>query len=137
MSDLKEHPLATPLSPAQADLLKRIQSPKPTRYRLRTTSDAIVHAFCANDALLYTLLTNQPVTLEAEPPTGAPFTLRLTPEGPERLDLWQSLVTDIQALPEVEGVPSRRCPYHHLFQRKEDAGRWHGLSLLPWYQSFK
>jgi hypothetical protein len=134
MRDLKEQPLATLLSQAQADLLKRIQSSRPTRYRLWTASDAVVHVFCANDALLYTLLTNQPVTLEAEPPSGEPFTVNLAPAGPERLDLWQSLVTDAEALPEMEGLPSKRCPYHHLFARNEDAERWHGTltpSLVP------
>jgi hypothetical protein len=93
-----------------------------------------VYVFCANDALLYTLLTGQPVTLEADPPVGKSFTLELTPEGPERFDLWQSLVSDLGALPQAEGVPSKSCPYHHLFEKPGDADSWHGElppSLAP------
>jgi hypothetical protein len=116
---------ALPLTRVQEELLKRIQSSKPTRYRLRTEPYGEVHVFCANDALLYTLLTAQPVELEAKPPIGQPFTLRLAPEGPERFNLWQSFVDDTQALPKVQGVPSKSCPYHHLFERQDDAERWH------------
>lgn len=52
------------LNQTQKDLLRRIQSPAPTRYRLRTEADGEVYVFCANDALLYTLLAKQPVVLE-------------------------------------------------------------------------
>jgi hypothetical protein len=119
------------LSQAEGELLKRIQSGEPTKYRLRTTTGTTTYVYCANDALLYTLLTNQPVTLEAEPPTRKRFSVNLAPDSPERLDLWQSLVSDTQALPEVQGMPSRRCPYQHLFQQLDDAARWRAALPAP------
>jgi hypothetical protein len=130
----EEQAVAPTLSEAQEQLLKRIQSSERTRYRVITKAGVELNVFCANDAMLYTILAMQPVTLEAEPPVGTSFTLRLTPEGPERFDLWQSLVCDAQVLPEVKGAPSRRCPFHHLFERQADAERWHGTlasSLAP------
>lgn len=135
-----------PLSRAQVELLKDIQSSKPTPYRLRTAAGVVVHVFCAHDALLYTLLTQQQVMLEAQPPTGDPFTLMLTLNGPEHFDLWQSLVSDVAALPESSGVPSKRCPYQHLFSRLNDAERWRAdlppslapvVQLLPLHEGWQ
>ena len=85
--------------------------------------------FCANDALLFTLLRDQAVRLEAQPPHGAALNLTLRPEGPEQLDLWHTFTDEVEKLPKVEGMPSSRCPYLHLFEHKEDAEHW--LQGLP------
>lgn len=108
------------LSAGQQVLLARIQSSTPTRYRLKTQAGG-VYVFCAYDALLYTLLKRQAVTLEAQPPVGGGLTVALTPEGPERLDLWHSFTHPDAPLPKVTGMPSNRCPYLHLFE--EPRGR--------------
>lgn len=107
----------------QQALLTRIQSLRPTPYRLKFQTQE-VYVFCAYDALLYTLLTQGAVTLEAEPPKGEAFTVGLAPEGPERLDLWHSFTHPDAPLPVVTGMPSSRCPYLHLFERREDAEGW-------------
>lgn len=83
---MTDHPY---LSAEQQALLTRIQCEKPTHYRLKTEAEEI-YVFCAYDALLYTLLTGQPVSLEARPREGEPFTLSLNPDGPARTKLWHS-----------------------------------------------
>lgn len=100
------------LSAEQQAPLKRIQSSAPTRYRLKVETEE-VYAFCAYDALLYTLLIGQPVTREAQLPTAARFTIDLTPEGPRRFNLWQSFAEQDAPLPKFMGMPSSRCPYLH------------------------
>lgn len=111
------------LTAEQQALLTRIQSEKPTRYRLKTEAEE-VYVFCAYDALLYTLLTGQPVSLEARPPEGEPFTVGLNPDGPAQTSLWHSFAEQNAPLPKVTGMPSNRCPYLHLFEGQEDAERW-------------
>ena len=117
---MTDHPS---LSAEQQALLTRIQSEKPTRYRLKKEAEEI-YVFCAYDALLYTLLTEQLVTLEARPPKGEPFTLGLNPDGPVRTNLWHSFAEQNASLPKITGMPSNRCPYLHLFEDQEDAERW-------------
>jgi hypothetical protein len=89
-----------------------------------------VYVYCAYDALLYALLSKRSVNLLAQPPRGTPFAVSLSPDDPEGPRLWHSFITSDVSLPGMPGVPSSRCPYLHLFERREDAEAWRtSLSL--------
>lgn len=118
------------LTKDQQALLERIQSEKPTRYRVREHENHEAYLFCSYDAMLYTLLTDIPVVFEATPPEGEALTFTLAPQGPERTDLWHGYTESVTSLPHAPGMPSTRCPYLHVFATHRDAQRWHrGLPL--------
>lgn len=127
------NPLSANLqSLSRGELLKRIQSPGPTPYRLIGQRGKEVYVYCAFDALLYPLLTGQRWTLEASPPMGGPLRLELAPEGPvafrreheEKGGLWVSFIGPGAILPKAPKMPSGRCPYLHLFASREDLLAW-------------
>lgn len=104
-------------------LLSRIQSSRPTPYRLLGEGEE-GYVYCAFDALLYPLLTGKRWTVEANPPAGGPLRLTLTPEGPVEGGLWVSFIGPEASLPEAPGMPSSRCPYLHFFASREDLLAW-------------
>ncbi|GAB5601711.1 hypothetical protein FJNA_02350 [Thermus sp. FJN-A] len=108
---------------SREELLKRIQSPKPTPYRLLGEEEE-VYVYCAFDALLYPLLTGKRWTVEARPPGGGFLRLTLTPNGPEEGGLWVSFIGPEAPLPEAPGMPASRCPYLHFFATWEELWAW-------------
>ena len=108
---------------SREELLKRIQSPKPTPYRLWGEGEG-VYVYCALDALLYPLLAGKAWRVEARPPMGGPLRLTLTPKGPEEGRIWVSFIGPEAPLPEAPGMPSSRCPYLHFFATWEELWAW-------------
>lgn len=119
------NPLSTNLrSLSREELLKHIQSSRPTPYQLISQEREEVYLYCAFDALLYSLLTGKRWTVEARPPGGDPLRLELAPEGPKEGGLWISFIGPEAPLPEAPGMPSSRCPYLHFFASIEDLLAW-------------
>lgn len=109
------------------DLLARITSPKPTRYRLaRDGGSAFIHVFCALDTIEYALIAGENLSVVGDSPAGSVMLFTLTSTGPEPAAGWMSTVIPghISQLPSVKGMPSRCCPYIHFFASKEMYIAW-------------
>lgn len=117
------------LDRSRASVTARITSPSPTRYEV-VLKEERRYLYCAFDALLLTHLRQERLELRASPPVGAPFTLRLDPKHLPGEPFWHSYVSPESPLPEAPGMASRRCPYLHLFTRREDAQAWY-KTLAP------
>lgn len=115
-----------------SDLLARITSQMPTRYRLvECGGSASIYVYCALDTLEYALVAGGIFDVFSDSPAGPAIRFSLTSTGPEPIAGWMSTVIcgQIAQLPAVEDLPSRCCPYTHFFASKEAHVSWN--STLP------
>lgn len=109
------------------NMLTRITSLTPTRYRLvEENHGSPIHVYCALDTLEYALLSHGTYKVVGESPSGQAVHFALTPIGPEPAVGWMSTVIpeNTAQLPDIEGMPSRCCPYTHFFASKEFYQSW-------------
>lgn len=122
-------------------LLERIVSPRPTRYRLRNADGKSLYVYCALDALYYVHLILEKIELSAEPPGGQPFMVEASPWSvyprSGRMS-WpkpgaaQTLLVATSSLPRVSPsapAPSALCGWLHCFESEAVFAAWH--STLP------
>ncbi|MHB1798763.1 MAG: organomercurial lyase [Vulcanimicrobiaceae bacterium] len=117
-------------------LLERIVSPRPTRYRLQTECGKTLYVYCAPDALYYTHLTRERIELNAEPPGGRAFSVEVSlwsvhprrgrMSWPKPGAAQELLIAAASLLRETATVPaSALCAWLHCFESAEEFAVWH------------
>lgn len=111
-----------------SEWLARITSPTPTRYQMQgDAGDPPIYVYCAQDTFEYALISGRTWRISAKPPVGATLHLVLTLDGPQpRTGVMSTIRPElVTGLPNVEGMPSRCCPYIHFFASTKTYETWH------------
>jgi alkylmercury lyase len=97
---------------------------RPTRHRF-TVDGRALYAWCASDTLMFPAILGRPGVVESTcPHTGRPICIELTPEGVERLDPPDAVVSAVRPAGTLADVRTTTCAHGHFFSSPAAAGGW-------------
>ena len=96
--------------------------PTPHRFLL---GGRTVFAWCASDALTFPVVLGRPGIIEAVcGSTGQPIRIELTPDGVERVEPADAVVSAVRPTGELADVRSAICQHGQFFASPQAAARW-------------
>jgi alkylmercury lyase len=97
---------------------------RPTSHRF-TTSARTLYAWCASDTLMLPVVLGQPGLVESTcPRTGRAIRIELTPDGIERLDPPNAVVSAVRPPGKLAEVRTATCQLGHFFSSRAAAAQW-------------
>jgi alkylmercury lyase len=97
---------------------------RPTTHRV-TVGGHTLYAWCATDTLMLPVILGSPVRVESTcPQTGQAIRIELTPDGVERLDPPDAVMTAVRPRGRLADVRSATCAHGHFFSSIEATAAW-------------
>jgi alkylmercury lyase len=97
---------------------------RPTTHRF-TVDGRTLFAWCASDTLLLPVILDRPAVVESTcPQTGQPIRIELTPDGVERVDPPEAVMTAVRPRGRLADVRSATCSHGHFFSSIAATAAW-------------
>jgi alkylmercury lyase len=97
---------------------------RPTTHRV-TVDGRTLYAWCATDTLMLPVVLGRPALIESTcPQTGEAIRIELTPDGVERLDPPDAVMTAVRPRGQLADVRSTTCAHGHFFTSVEATAAW-------------
>jgi alkylmercury lyase len=99
---------------------------RPTTHRF-TVGARTLFAWCASDTLMIPVILGRPALVESTcPQTGQPIRIELTPDGVERVDPPDAVMTAVRPPGQLADVRSATCAHGHFFSSIAATTAWSG-----------
>jgi alkylmercury lyase len=97
---------------------------RPTPHRF-TVNGRALFAWCASDTLMFPVILGRPGIVESTcPQTGRPIRVELTPDGIERLDPPDAVVSAVRPTGRLADVRTATCRHGHFFSSAAATAQW-------------
>lgn len=97
---------------------------RPTSHRF-TVGGRTLFAWCASDTLMLPVILGRPALVESTcPQTGRPIRIELTPDGVERVDPPDAVMTAVRPRGQLADVRSATCNHGHFFSSLAATAAW-------------
>jgi alkylmercury lyase len=97
---------------------------RPTTHRV-TVDGRTLFAWCASDTLMVPVIVGRPAVVESTcPQTGQAIRVELTPDGVERVDPSDAVVSAVRPAGRLADVRSDTCDHGHFFSSIEATAAW-------------
>jgi alkylmercury lyase len=97
---------------------------RPTTHRF-TVDGRTVFAWCASDTLMLPVILGRPALVESTcPQTGQPIRIELTPDGVDRVDPPDAVMTAVRPAGQLADVRSATCNHGHFFSSIAATAAW-------------
>jgi alkylmercury lyase len=97
---------------------------RPTTHRF-TVDGRALFAWCASDTLMLPVILGRPALVESTcPQTGQPIRVELTPDGVDRVDPPDAVMTAVRPASQLADVRSATCNHGHFFSSIAATAAW-------------
>jgi alkylmercury lyase len=97
---------------------------RPTTHRF-TVGGRTLFAWCASDTLMLPVVLGRPALVESTcPQTGEPIRIELTPDGVDRVDPPDAVVSAVRPPGQLTDVRSAACAHGHFFSSLAATAAW-------------
>jgi alkylmercury lyase len=97
---------------------------RPTSHRF-TVDGRTLYAWCASDTLMFPVILGRPGIVESTcPQTGRPIRIEIAPDGVERLDPPETVLSAVRPTGAVVDVRTETCDLGHFYSSRAAAAPW-------------